>query len=76
MLNFLLFVLVFLLASAGSSVLMVKLGYPLPKSLSTRYDWLLLLYKLILFTIFVLVQLAILMIFKIDLIGLTTYITN
>ena len=76
MLNFLLFVLVFVIASAGSSVLMIKFGYPLPRSLSNKYDWMLLLYKLILFTILVLIQLAILMLFSIDLIGLSGFILD
>lgn len=71
MINFIVFILVFIIASVGSSMLMVRLGYPLPKKLSSRHDWFLLMYKLILFSIFVLVQLAVLLAVGIDLFGLS-----
>ncbi len=46
---------------------MYKMGYWLPKNLTTRQDYLLVLYKLILFTIIAIVQIAILMALGIDL---------
>lgn len=71
MLNFVLFIAVFLIASFGSSWIMVRLGYPLPRKLEKREDWLLLLFKLILFTIVVLVLLAVLLLLGLDVTGIT-----
>ncbi|MCC5927469.1 MAG: hypothetical protein JJU41_13030 [Bacteroidetes bacterium] len=71
MLNFILFIAVFLTASFGSSWIMVRLGYPLPRKLDNREDWLLLVFKLILFTIVALVLFAILLLFGQDVAGIS-----
>ncbi|KPP97079.1 MAG: hypothetical protein HLUCCA01_12335 [Bacteroidetes bacterium HLUCCA01] len=76
MVNFILFLAVFIIASFGSSWLMVRLGYPLPRKLEVKEDWFLLAYKLILFTIFVLVQLAILLVFGLDIVGIGTQLLD
>lgn len=65
--KFLIFVGVFFIASIGSTYFMYKMGYWLPKNLTTKQDYLLVLYKLILFTIIAIVQIAILMALGIDL---------
>jgi hypothetical protein len=72
MLNFLLFIAVFLVASFGSSWIMVRLGYPLPQKLNSKEDWLLLLFKLLLFTIMVLVLLAVLLLLGLDIAGISS----
>jgi hypothetical protein len=58
---------VFFIASIGSTFIMYKKGYWLPKNLTSKHDYLLVLYKLILFTIIAIVQIAILMMLGIDL---------
>jgi hypothetical protein len=72
MLNFILFAIVFLAASFGSSWLMVRWGYPLPRKLQNREDVMLLTYKLTLFSLIVVILLAILMLLGFDLLNLTT----
>jgi hypothetical protein len=46
---------------------MYKKGYWLPKNLATKQDYILVLYKLVLFTIIAIIQIAILMALGIDL---------
>jgi hypothetical protein len=65
--KFLILVGVFFIASIGSTYFMYKKGYWLPKNLTTKQDYLLVLYKLILFTVIAIVQIAILMALGIDL---------
>jgi hypothetical protein len=67
MINLLLFIVVFAVASFGSTYLMKMRGYPIPSKLNRKEDWILLGYKLILMSIIAIVQIAILMIFRIEL---------
>lgn len=53
----------FVLASWGSGKLLNLYGYPLPTSLNTRQDWLLLAMKIILFMILIIFQLIVLIMF-------------
>jgi hypothetical protein len=70
MLHFILFAIIFLAASFGSSWLMVKWEYPLPRKLSTREDVMLLVYKLTLFSLIVVVLLAVFLLLGFDLLNL------
>lgn len=67
MTNLILFILVFGIATFGSTYLMQKRGYPIPKKLQTKQDWFLLLFKLILMSLIAIVQIILLMIFGIEL---------
>ena len=60
-LHLILLLVIFLVSSFGSGWLMHLYGYPVPKSLSSRDDYILLAMKLVLFTILVIVQLVILL---------------
>ncbi|MCH8558948.1 MAG: hypothetical protein LAT84_14085 [Balneolia bacterium] len=64
--NLIILVIVFISSSFLSTVLMRKLGYPVPRSLKTREDKILVLMKLIMFSIMVAVLLAVLLVFGVD----------
>jgi hypothetical protein len=67
MINLILFIAVFGIATFGSTYLMQKRGYQIPTKLNTKQDWLLLVYKLVLMSLIAIVQIIILMLFGIKL---------
>ena len=64
--NLIILVIVFISSSFLSTVLMRKLGYPVPRSFKTREDKILVVMKLIMFSIMVALILAVLLIFSVD----------
>jgi len=65
-LNLIILIITFIAGSLLSTYLMRRLGYPLPRSFSTREDKLLVLMKIILFSLIVTLLLAVFLIFGID----------
>lgn len=64
--NLIILVIVFISSSFLSTVLMRKLGYPVPRTFKTREDKILVVMKLIMFSIMVALILAVLLIFSVD----------
>jgi len=65
-LNILILLIVFLGSSYASGIILAKFGYPIPSKIQSRADYILIAMKLITFTIFVLLSLALLMLLGID----------
>lgn len=70
MINLILFIAVFLTASFGSTWLMVRWGYPLPRKLANREDAMLLVYKITLMSLIAVMLLTILTLLGFDLLNL------
>ena len=62
-LDIIILVVIFVVASLGSTKLLELYGYPLPTNYKNREDWIIFAMKLVLFALLVVVQFIILMLF-------------
>ncbi|GEM_PF-2396789 len=64
--NLIILLVVFISSSFLSTILMRRMGYPVPRSINTREEKILVLMKLIMFSIMVALVLAVLLVFGVD----------